>query len=272
MIDGVVRTSTCEVDPSISRRPKSATSLARRPAPAWAAVGRKVFGKTTDGGHSWQFTMGPGDPKRADLEDVFFLDEQRGLVHVKEADARKLFVTTDEGETWRGVVSTPAPSCASPIPKWAGRSISTGSRDGRHRRRWKTLDLSTAPLPDLRARLELPAARSRVYRRAEGDDLRYRVVPVSEPLKSRPIAAPQMPAFASSLDDEVVKIGSVVTRLGTTGTVGVDAAAAETAGSFTQSAGDESAPPPSTEELAALPLSDFTTDCCTGPSASSTSC
>ena len=70
-----------------------------------------------------------------------------------------------------------------------------------------------------------------------------------------------MPAFASSLDDEVVKIGSVVTELGTT--VGVDAAAAETAGSFTQSAGDESAPPPSTEELAALPLSDFTTDCCT---------
>ena len=262
MIDGVVRTSTCEVGRIHFPTPEVGYLVGKAACAGMGCGGPPMFGKTTDGGHSWRFTLGPGDPKRADLEDVFFLDEQRGFVQVKEADARKLFVTTDGGETWRGVVSTPGALMrfADPEVGWAldldwipkmAVTVDGGKRWTSRQLRFPTYVLGWS----------FPR-RDRAYVAGQkGMIFRYRVVPVAEPLKSGAIAAPPMPAFTSSLDDEVGKIESVVSELGTT--VGVDAAAAETAESFTQSAGDESAPPPSTEELAALPLSDFTTDCCT---------
>ena len=261
MIDGVNRTSSCEVGRIHFPTPDVGYLVGKAACAGMGCGGPPMFGKTEDGGQSWKFTLGPGNPKSADLEDVFFLDERRGFVHVREAGAPKLFATTDGGETWRGVVSTPGALMrfADPEVGWAldldwipkmAVTVDGGKRWTSRQLRFPTYVLGWS----------FPR-RDRAYVVGKkGMIFRYRVVPISQPLKSGAIAAPPMPAFASSLDDEVIRLEAVVGELGSA--IGQDASAAQNAGDFTPSATEESTPPPSTEELAAVPLSDFTTDCC----------
>jgi hypothetical protein len=99
----------------------------------------------------------------------------------------------------------------------------------------------------------------------KGMIFRYRMVPVAEPLKAGAIAAPAMPAFASTLDDEVVGLETLVSELSSS--IGGLASAPENGGGVTatEPVFEESAPPPSVEELIAAPLSEFAGSCCSKP-------
>lgn len=268
MIDGVNRTTTCEIARIHFPTPEVGYLVGKAQCAGMGCGGPPMFGKTIDGGRSWEFTLGPGDPKHADLEDLFFLDETMGLVHVKEAGAHKLFTTADGGETWRGVVSTPGDLMrfADPETGWA-LDLGTSPKmavtvDGG--KRWTSRQLR---FPAYVLGWSFPR-RDRAYVVGKGGMIfRYRVVPASAPVKQGVIAAPPMPAFASSLDNEVVELETLVTELSTTleqSPAASDSAPSATGGDFTPEAVDESAPPPSVEELVALPLSAFTDACCTG--------
>ncbi len=56
-----------------------------------------ILGKTEDGGESWRFFVGPGDPEVVGATDLYFTDENTGVVRTTDG---KLSRTTDGGATW----------------------------------------------------------------------------------------------------------------------------------------------------------------------------
>ncbi len=65
-----------------------------------AVDGFSVF-RTTDGGQVWNESRATTPPKPTSIEDLFFLDQDRGwLITWHSMDGSYLFVTTDGGKTW----------------------------------------------------------------------------------------------------------------------------------------------------------------------------
>jgi photosystem II stability/assembly factor-like uncharacterized protein len=265
LINGVNQTVRCEIGRIHFPTPDVGYLVGKTSCAGMGCGGPPMIGKTEDGGSSWTFKLGPGTHK-ADLEDVYFLDERTGFVHVKEGDTRKLYSTTDAGETWRGVVSTPGAVMrfADPEVGWAldldwipkmAVTVDGGKRWSSRQLRFPTYVLGWS----------FPR-RDRAYVVGQkGMIFRYRMVPVAEPLKAGAIAAPAMPAFASTLDDEVVGLETLVSELSSS--IGGLASAPENGGGVTatEPVFEESAPPPSVEELIAAPLSEFAGSCCSKP-------
>jgi photosystem II stability/assembly factor-like uncharacterized protein len=173
--------------------------------------GPPIVGKTDDGGEHWTVGIGPGDPTLVGARDLYFVDERTGFV-VGTDD--KLYTTADGGETWKGVVATiahrDALGFADPEVGWAFEEYKLSyTIDGG--RRWSSRPHQFPTHP----RAWSFPRRDRAY--VVGDNgmvFRYGVMRAGAPIPASAIAAPAMPAIASTLDDEVETIGATVTELG----------------------------------------------------------
>ena len=194
-----------------------------------------LIAKTTDGGVSWQATMGPGVAESDKVVSVRFLDERTGFAWLS---SKKLQMTTDGGETWRGIVASPgeAMQFADPSVGWGmvlDRTDTPVSFTTDGGNRWITREVR---LPTTGRAYSLPR-RDRAY--IVGDNgmvFRYRVVPASHPLGKNDIAAPAMPGFDSPLDEQVQQLEKVVSELTTA--VAAGAAGAPAGAATAGTAGD----------------------------------
>jgi hypothetical protein len=157
--------------------------------------------KTEDGGDTWRFFMGPGDPKVASLQDLFFTGEQIGFVTSSE---KKLYATADGGNTWKGIVATPGEwlRFADPETGWSfGREHLAFSTNGGGR--WSSRP-HRFPAP-VRG-LSFPR-RDRAF--AVGDHgmiMRYRVLGAAEKTASGALAAPAMAPYATPLEGQAAEV------------------------------------------------------------------
>jgi photosystem II stability/assembly factor-like uncharacterized protein len=172
--------------------------------------GPPLIAKTEDGGESWSIWLGPGTPKLSAIVKAFFLDETNGLVVLQE---RKVFSTSDGGQTWRGLVGSPGHDLtfADPEVGWSYRNGPTLTYTVDGGRRWSSREIR---LPAHANGISMPR-RDRAYIVGEhGMVYRYRIVPIGyeAPLV---LEAPLMPGFDTSLDREAEALATEVTALET---------------------------------------------------------
>lgn len=171
-----------------------------------------IMGKTEDGGDSWRFFMGPGDPAVVGATDLFFTDENTGFVRTSDG---KLSRTTDGGATWRGLLASVGSygtlNFADPEVGWALEEYKLSyTMDAGTRWNSRAMRFPTHPRG-----WSFPR-RDRAY--VVGDDgmiFRYRVVPNAEPLAASAQPAPAMPGFDSPLDEQVPELEGFVQDLNT---------------------------------------------------------
>jgi hypothetical protein len=157
--------------------------------------------KTEDGGETWRFFTGPGDVKVAALTDVFFTSETTGFVTSSE---KKLYATTDGGNTWKGVVATPGEwlRFADPETGWsfAYSHLAFSTNGGL---RW-----SSRPhrFPASVNGLSFPR-RDRAYLVGDhGMVMRYRVLARAEAAAKGALEAPAMPVLATPLESQAGEV------------------------------------------------------------------
>ncbi|MGH7560742.1 MAG: WD40/YVTN/BNR-like repeat-containing protein [Gemmatimonadales bacterium] len=227
-----------------------------------------ILGKTEDAGESWRFFVGPGDADVVGATDLFFTDENTGIVHTTDG---KLSRTTDGGVTWKGLLASVYTYgsrliFADPEVGWALEYKVDGkvsyTVDGGARWNSRAFRFPTAP------RAWSFPRRDRAY--AVGDHgmvMRYRVVPQAEPVKPGVVLAPAMPAFASPLEAQVPQLESFVQELTTVVAQLPDSAAA--AAPATPPAGvDAPLPTPAPGEPSFAqdaPPTPFVNNCCGKP-------
>ena len=171
-----------------------------------------LMAKTTDGGSTWTVMIGPGVLEEDVVSGIFFLDEQTGFARLA---SKKLHMTTDGGETWRGIVASPGEEIqfADPSVGWAvdpgyGELKLSYTTDGG--RKWTSREIR---MPTTTRAFSFPR-RDRGY--VVGDHgmvFRYSVVPAAQPLGPNDKAAPAMPGFDSPLDEEVEQLEQVISEL-----------------------------------------------------------
>lgn len=162
-----------------------------------------IIGKTVDGGETWEFFVGPGNPKEAQLEDLAFTDELNGVVYAHgEVGLQKLYTTSDGAKTWKSVIASPGSyprfHFADPEVGWA---ISTNkllytTNGGK---KWTA---AAADFPSYQIGVSFPR-RDRAY--VVGDHglvLRYRVLAPGEKTVAATKPAPAMPPYATPLEQE----------------------------------------------------------------------
>jgi photosystem II stability/assembly factor-like uncharacterized protein len=172
-----------------------------------------ILGKTEDGGDTWRFFVGPGDPDVVGATDLFFTDENTGIVRTTDG---KLSRTTDGGATWTGLLanvgSTGDLGFADPEVGWAIEDqMMSYTVDGGTR--WNS---RAYRFPEFPTSWSFPR-RDRAY--VVGDHgmvFRYRVVPVAEPLKASAQPAPVMPGFGSPLERQVPELATFAQDLAVT--------------------------------------------------------
>ncbi len=185
-----------------------------------------IIGKTKDGGETWEFLPGPGDPKEAMLEDLAFTDEQNGVVYaVGEVGLQKMYTTSDGAKTWKSVVASPGsyPRLYFADPE-VGWSIATNkllytTNGGK---RWTAV---AQQFPSYQIGVSFPR-RDRAY--VVGDHglvLRYRVPEPGEKTLASAKPAPAMPPFVTPLEREASEALAVIESLRE-----IDGDAATTAG------------------------------------------
>ncbi len=174
-----------------------------------------ILGKTEDGGESWRFFVGPGDPEVVGATDLFFTDENTGIVRTTDG---KLSRTTDGGATWTGLLaSVPTYSSlifADPEVGWTIEEKTDGKMsytvDGGVR--WNSRQFRFPVSP----RAWSFPRRDRAYVVGEhGMVFRYSVVPTARAVPPASVLAPAMPAFASPLEAQVPELNSFVQDLTT---------------------------------------------------------
>jgi len=259
-IDGLNRTVQCQIDRFHFPTPQVGYLIGYLECVGMGCGGPPVVGKTVDGGQSWQFLLGPGDVKLTRLKDVFFTDENNGVV-VTWGD-HKVYQTSDGAATWRGLIATPGEwtRFADPEVGWSfGEQHLSYSTDGGQR--W-----SSRPhrFPAHPRAFSFPR-RDRAY--VVGDHgmvFRYRIVPADEPTKPEVLLAPAMPGFASPVDEEVARVEGLLTELRTAVEKAPGPAAAAPVPNASAPAADSSAPPTAEDVIAVAP-SPFTQTCCGAP-------
>jgi hypothetical protein len=170
--------------------------------------GPPLIAKTEDGGETWAVSVGPGDPRTSAILRARFLDESTGFVVLQEG---KVFMTSDGGQTWRGLVGSPKANLQFADPEvawsfaWGGGLVYTV--DGG--RRWSSREFR---LPANATAMSLPR-RDRAYIVGEhGMIYRYRIVPTGYKVPLM-IAAPLMPGFDTSLDEDAEELAAEVASL-----------------------------------------------------------
>jgi photosystem II stability/assembly factor-like uncharacterized protein len=167
-----------------------------------------ILAKTEDGGDSWRFFLGPGDPEVVGATDLFFTDENTGIVRTTDG---KLSRTTDGGATWKGLLASVGLYSnlifADPEVGWAleYHEKMSFTVDGGNRWSSRAFRFPTTP------RAWSFPRRDRAY--VVGDHgmvFRYSVVPASQTVPASALSGPAMPAFASPLDQQVTSLESVV--------------------------------------------------------------
>ena len=192
-----------------------------------------ILGKTEDGGESWRFFLGPGDPEVVGATDLFFTDESTGIVRTTDG---KLSRTTDGGATWKGLLATVASSSslifADPEVGWALEFHEKMSYTVDGGTRWNSRAFRFPTTP----RAWSFPRRDRAY--VVGDHgmvFRYSVVPDAAAVKPGVLLGPAMPAFGSPLDNQVTAFQA---------TLGEISAAVERAADRPPPAGPDAQPSP----------------------------
>ncbi len=172
--------------------------------------GPAIMARTTDGGESWEFFAGPGDPEVVGVTDLFFTDENTGIVRTSDG---KLSSTTDGGVTWRGLLASVGRYgnliFADPQVGWyLEEQKMSFTTDGGGR--WNSRAFR---FPNTPRAWSFPR-RDRAYVVADdGMIFRYRVVPAATPVPTAGQAGPAMPAFESPLDEQVPEMEAFVQDL-----------------------------------------------------------
>lgn len=191
--------------------------------------------KTDDGGSSWHLAA-LLEGENARRSGIFFTDENTGVIRLYSG---KSYVTSDGGQTWKGMVATNLGQeirFADPEVGWSFADLCVGmgcenarlsfTTDGG--RRWTSRSFS---FPAGVAAFNLPR-RDRAYAvGAHGMIYRYSVVPEDVQV-ARGIPAPAMPGFdvalldeASELQQQLETLERQVTSLADSGGETVDVAA-----------------------------------------------
>lgn len=257
-IDGLNRTLRCQIEQFHFPSESVGYFVARVQCVGMGCGGPPILGKTEDAGETWQLLIGPGDVKLTALRDLFFTDEATGVV---TASDKRVYLTTDGGATWRGIVATPGTwtRFADPEVGWSFHEYHLSyTVDGGTRWLSRPHRFPAAP----RA-LSLPR-RDRAYVAGDhGMVFRYRVVPASTPTAQGVIVTAAMPAFTSPLENEAARVIPVIDEL--------KAAVAKAPGPGAPNGGAAardsaaSVDPPSPEQVVAQAPSGFTRTCCTQP-------
>ena len=228
-----------------------------------------ILAKTEDGGDSWRFFVGPGDPDVVGATDLFFTDENTGIVRTTDG---KLSRTTDGGATWKGLLASVSLYSslifADPEVGWAleyHEKMSFTVDGGNH---WNSRPFRFPASP----RAWSFPRRDRAYLVGEhGMVFRYSVVPAAQAVPPASVIAPAMPAFASPLENQVPQLNGFVQDL-----TAVVAQLPDSASPASPGAPPSDAPPPGTPAPAdtpagggfaqdAGPPSPFVTSCCGKP-------
>jgi photosystem II stability/assembly factor-like uncharacterized protein len=194
---GLTQNMSCKIGQIRFPTPEVGYAVAARGCTACG--GPPLIAKTTDGGSMWTVMAGPGVLEKDAVSGLFFLDEQTGFARLS---SKKLHMTTDGGETWRGIVASPGEDIqfADPTVGWAvdlgymELKLSYTTDSGR---KWTNREIR---LPAPTRAFSFPR-RDRGY--VVGDHgmvFRYSVVPAAQPLGPNDKAAPAMPAVDSPPD------------------------------------------------------------------------
>ena len=251
MVDGLTKQVGCHI--VRFHFPSRSVGYAIAEATCMGSCGPPIMAKTEDGGETWRFFVGPGDVKVAALKDMFFTGEQTGYVASTE---KKLYVTADGGNTWKGMVATPGDwlRFADPETGWSfGREHLAYSTNGGAR--WTS---RPHRFPATVRALSFPR-RDRAYVVGEhGMVFRYRVVDPAEKSASASLAAPAMPPYATPLETEASQLLSLVQSVQSAGGETVAAPGPEqtaaAAPSGTEAAPGSAATPPPPAKLKKLDL------------------
>lgn len=172
-----------------------------------------ILARTEDAGDSWRFFIGPGDPEVVGATDLFFTDENTGIVRTTDG---KLSRTTDGGATWKGLVASVASYSqlifADPEVGWALEFHEKMSFTVDGGNRWNSRAFRFPATP---AAWSFPR-RDRAYVVGEhGMVFRYSVVPTAQRVAASSIAAPVMPSFGTPLATQVPELEGFVQDLTT---------------------------------------------------------
>ncbi len=233
VVDGLVQQIRCHTEAFCFPSATTGYVVASRYS-SCACYWPPIIGKTTDGGASWQFQLGPGDPKEAMLVDVVFANADNGMVLARPVRGEmRLYATSDGAASWRGIVATPGKQIrfADPEVGWSvdNYRFSFTVNGGRT---WASRPLRFPGDPKA---LSFPR-RDRAY--VVGDHgmiYRYRVVPASAPLAAGALAAPAMPALAATLEREAAEFVTALAAM-QADAAGVSRVARSTAASRTTDA------------------------------------
>jgi hypothetical protein len=258
-VGGLTKEFGCEVIRIQFVTPSVGYLVARYQCAGMGCAPPPILGKTEDAGDSWRFFVGPGNPDEVGATDLFFTDENTGVVSTTDG---KLSRTTDGGQTWKGLLASVSAYArrgllgfADPEVGWAlyEQKLSFTTDGGT---RWNSREVRFPASP----RAWSYPRRDRAY--VVGDHgmvFRYRVVPDAEPVKSGALLAPGMPAFASPLDNQVTEFQTTLTEV----TAAVEKAPESVASAPTGAP----SPAPSADPVFAqeVPPSPFVNACCGKP-------
>lgn len=175
--------------------------------------GYAVIAKTEDGGASWKVIFASTDMETA--EAVFFTDEKNGVIRLKD---RKIFLTADGGQSWRGVPASANGLIKFGDPEAGGscreRSCSFTTDGGQH---WISRDLR---FPASVESFSIPR-RDRIYVVGEhGMVYRYRIVPadyLAQGILDAPLLSPYGGAVPAQLGRLRAEVQQLQTKIGAAG-------------------------------------------------------
>jgi len=192
--------------------------------------GYAVITKTEDGGASWKVIFASTDMETADA--VFFTDENNGVIRLRD---RKIFLTADGGQSWRGVPASANGLIKFGDPEVGGscreRSCSFTTDGGQH---WISRDLR---FPAAVESFSIPR-RDRIYVVGEhGMVYRYRIVP-ADYLAQGILDAPLLSPYGGPVPAQLGRIRAEVQQLQTKiGAAGGSTSPASRTGNTSRSAG-----------------------------------
>lgn len=202
-VEGLWRNVRCEWRRLQFLSPTVAYAIAK----SYEAKTWLFLAKTTDGGLSWSLA----NSELTDYaEDASFVDENTGYVRVGAPDTGQIYKTTDGGQTWTGMATSPGKRIqfADPEVGWAllYRKVSFTTDGGN---RWNSREY---PFPAAANAYSLPR-RDRGYVVGEhGMIYRYRIVP-EEYTEKGMIPAPLLSGINSPLEAQAEQLAVQVQKI-----------------------------------------------------------